>query len=76
MFVVGLTALVVLSLMHQIPSAYIVAQIFWYVNEAVHQSYILTMYASMLMLVCGIAETFVLAVIFDEIDVIFCYYSR
>lgn len=49
---------------------------FWYVNEAVHQSRILTMYASMLMLVCGIARTSVLAVIFYEIDLICCYYSN
>lgn len=59
MFVLGLTALVVFNLMHQIPSAYIVAQTVCYLNEAMHQSCILTMYASMLMLA---AERVALAV--------------
>lgn len=36
MFVLGLTALVVFNLMHQIPSAYIVAQTVCYLNEAMH----------------------------------------
>lgn len=76
MFVVERAALVVFSWMHQIPSAYVVAQMFWYVNEAAHQSCILTMYASMLMLVCGIAGKSVLAVIFYEIDLTCCYYSN
>lgn len=43
MFVLGLTALVVLNLMHQTPSAYIVAQTVCYLNEEMHQSCILTM---------------------------------
>lgn len=48
MFVLALTALVVFSLMHQIPSAYIVAQTV--MNEAMRQSCILNRRASMLVL--------------------------
>lgn len=50
MFVLALTALVVFSLMHQIPSAYIVAQTVCYLNEAMRQSCILNRRASMLVL--------------------------
>lgn len=50
MFVLALTALVVFSLMHQIPSAYIVAQTVCYLNEAMRQSCILNRHASMLVL--------------------------
>lgn len=50
MFVLGLTALVVFNLMHQIPSAYLVAHAVCYPNEAMHQSYIPNVYAPVLVL--------------------------
>lgn len=49
MFVLGLT-LVVLNLMHRIPSAYIVAQTVCYLNEEMQKSELYSYHASMLML--------------------------
>lgn len=47
MFVLGPTALAVFNLMHQIPSAYLVAHAVCYPNEAMHQSCIPNVCASL-----------------------------